>query len=65
MDTIHNNWQKFLLKEEIEKYIEAGEIELFRFSGRDMDVIPLDPEKFRSARMSYSKNDYNVSSFPR
>lgn len=65
MDTIHNNWRKFLLKEEIEKYIEAGEIELFRFSGRDMDVIPLDPEKFRSERMPYSKNEYNVSSFPR
>tara|TARA_R100000234_G_scaffold118877_2_gene100353 strand:+ start:689 stop:1240 length:552 start_codon:yes stop_codon:yes gene_type:complete len=65
MKRIYREWKKYLLKEELEKYVEGGMIELFRFSARDMDKIPLDPEKFRSARMSYSKNDYNVSSFPR
>ena len=65
MKRIYENWNKFLLKEELERYVKNGMIELFHYSRRDMDKIPLDPERFRSSRMSYSKRDYNVSSFPR
>ena len=65
MKRIYQRWKKFLLREELGKYVENGTIELFRYSSRDMDEIPLDPKRFQTDRMSYSKNDYNASSFPR
>jgi hypothetical protein len=65
MNDIFNKWKTYVLKEELERYVAGGEIELFRFSARDADTIPLDPARFKTDRMSYSRNDYNVSSFPR
>jgi hypothetical protein len=62
MKGLFGKWRRFLLRENI---ASSGALELYHFSSTDSDTIVLDPEYFKTNRRSYSRNDYNVSSFPR
>ena len=62
MNKLFKRWRRFIL---IENIATSGNLELYHFSRNDADSINLDPDFFRTKRQSYSRNDYNISSFPR
>ena len=62
MNKLFRKLRKFLLRENI---ASSGAMNLYHFSSADADDLLLDPEFFKTKRQSYSRNDYNVSSFPR
>tara|TARA_R110000822_G_scaffold303705_1_gene428560 strand:- start:49 stop:564 length:516 start_codon:yes stop_codon:yes gene_type:complete len=74
MKLLIENWRKFMTEEQklnqlsdfIGKY-EPGMIRLFHFTRApdDTEEIMIDPQFFVTSRGSYSKNEWNKSSFPR
>ena len=66
MDDILENWNKYILKESLSEYVEDGMVNLYHYSKvSGTDSLVLDPEFFKTKRNSWSKREYNVSSFPR
>ncbi len=61
MKELVDNWRGFIQKEGL----SSGTVSLYHFSKVDSDTLELDPEFFKTKRSHYSRNDYNVSSFPR
>lgn len=62
---ISKKWKTFL-QEGLEDYSKAGLVKLYHYSRMaGTDKITLDPERFKTGRNSWSRNEYNRSSFPR
>jgi len=66
MDEVFENWNKYILKEQFKDYVHSDMVKLFHYSRvRSADSLVLDPNRFVTNRNSYSKNEYNASTFPR
>jgi len=66
MKGMFKDWNNFLIKEEMSEYVHNGVVTMYHYSRNvDADSIMLDPEFFKDKRNSWSRREYNTSSFPR
>ena len=72
MNTIHDNWQRFLNEQQLSDYesqYEPGKIRLFHYTSaqaaKDADRFLIDPQFFVTSRGFYSRNEWKRSRYPR
>jgi hypothetical protein len=65
MYDILKGWKKYLLSERLQDFAQDGMIKLYHYTRAGSESILLDPERFKTQRNSWSRREYNTSSFPR